>query len=226
MIQSKFTKTLALIWMLSFLMQSSFLIAEESPDHPIQLPGYNITSSDSHKFIWFRVAKAGTRSILDVLQKNTELSKHGFNIRINLDEYGDYYKFAFVRNPWDRVVSCYHNKVLTKNDKNFQRCFGKNFEFFVDFINSQDLTKGDFHIKLQTKLIPVERMNFIGRLENFNEDLKFLLSVIGLKDQEIPHKNRSEHKHYSTYYTERTKEIIAQKYKEDIETFGYTFEVE
>lgn len=187
-------------------------------------PGYNITASDTHQYIWFRVAKTGTRSTLDILRKNTKLSVNGYNIKYNPKDYRDHFKFSFCRNPWERVVSAYHNKVVTKEDKRLQECFDKSFEYFVDFIDRQDLTRGDFHIRLQTTLMPVEEVDFIGRFENFEEDLKLILFALGLEGVDIPHKNKSKHDHYSKYYTERTKEIITRKYKDDIEAFGYDFE--
>lgn len=191
----------------------------------LHLNRYNITASDEKKFVWFRVAKVGTRSILEILNKNqVPFSINDYEVSFNPKRYKNYFKFAFVRNPWDRVVSCYMNKVVPNGPKYYQECLGKGFDYFVDFISKKDLTTADAHIRLQTSLIPIQHVNFIGRLETFADDLQYIAKVIGLQLQEIPRKNRTAHDHYSKYYTEKTKKIIAEKYKKDIEAFGYEFE--
>lgn len=195
---------------------------EECADKGFKI--YNITASDSHNFVWFRVAKVGTRSILEILQERTQLSINNYGVPFNPARFKDHFKFAFVRNPWDRVVSTYCNMILTRKHKFYQQCFGKDFSYFVDFINKRDLTDIDVHIMLQSKLIPLESVDFIGRFERFDEDLRLVLQVLGLDDVAIPHKNASAHPHYSRYYSEKTKKIIAKKYKADIEAFGYVFE--
>ncbi len=213
------------LWMTFFFVQATVL--EATPSHkPEDKPArYFMTVSDSAKFVWFRTAKVGTRTILKILNDNkTQLSAYNIQAPYDPEKYKDYFKFAFVRNPWDRIVSCYCNKVLTKSHPPFGQCFDKGFDYFVDFINKQNVAKGDNHIKLQTKLLPYYKVDFIGHFETFSEDLQHVLKTIGLKNVEIPKKNASEHAHYSKYYTERTKNIIAKKYKADIEAFGYRFE--
>lgn len=190
------------------------------------LPRYNITASSSNKFVWFRVAKVGTRSILQILRGQGKISLDGYGIPFNPKRYQDYYKFAFVRNPWDRVVSTYCSKVITRKHQPFKTCFGKSFEYFVDFINSQNISSCDAHIMLQTKLLPLAYVNFIGKMENFDADLHAVLDRIGLEYPQIPHRNPSDHAHYSHFYTKRTKDIVAKKYKDDIVNFGYQFELE
>lgn len=185
---------------------------------------YNMTISDSGKFVWFRCAKVGTRTINAVLGKQIAGLQHESRVPFNSAKYKKYFKFAFVRNPWDRVVSCYFNKVVTQCHPPFAICYGRTFEEFVYFINGCDLTKGDIHIRLQTVLIPLEEVDFIGRLENFSEDLRYVFGRIGIRCQTIPKKNRSSHEHYSKYYNNITKKIIAEKYKADIKAFGYVFE--
>lgn len=186
---------------------------------------YNITASDEYKFVWFRVAKVGTRSILRIFRDNqVPFSIDGYKLTFNPEKHKDYFKFAFVRNPWDRVVSCYYNKVVTKGHAAFSECFDKDFEYFVKYIGKQNLSTADPHIRLQTRLIPMDEVDFIGRLENFTEDLQYVLSVLGLQCTEIPQANRTDHVHYSTYYNEKTQQIIAKKYRDDIEAFGYQFE--
>ena len=39
-----------------------------------------------------------------------------------------------------------------------------------------------------------------------------------------PHRNRSGHKDYRTYYTDETRDLVAEAFRGDIETFGYTFD--
>jgi hypothetical protein len=190
---------------------------------------YLVGISKKHKFVWFRVAKVGSSTIRSVFRKNhVKMPIYSEDFSFNPEKYKDYFKFAFVRNPWARIVSCYCQKVenKTSNWKHYYgECFDKGFDYFVDFVAKKDLTTADRHIRLQTSLIPVNEVDFIGRLENFEEDFKYVLKVLKLDNRKIPKKNSSNHAHYSRYYNERTKEIIAQKYKADIEAFGYQFEV-
>jgi hypothetical protein len=72
----------------------------------------------------------------------------------------------------------------------------------------------------------VDEVDFIGRLENFAEDLKLVTDTLGFKLEEIPKKNATKRPHYSHYYNEKTKQIIADKYKKDIKAFDYEFEYE
>lgn len=204
-----------------------FLAAFSISSLEAKLSNYNLTISDSHRFVWFRVAKVGTRSILYVLNENqVPLDVNDYQVPYNPKDYVGYYKFAFVRNPWERVVSCYCNKVLSKGHPAFKECFDKGFEYFIDFIKKQDLRSADAHIRLQTSLIPVDEMDFIGRMENFEDDLLYVMDCLGLEHTHIPRSNVTSHEHYSSYYTEKTRKIIAEKYKRDIKTFGYTFEYE
>jgi hypothetical protein len=188
---------------------------------------YIVGISPKHKFVWFRVAKVGTSTIKYMFRTNgVKMPYMSDNFKFSSERYKDYFKFAFVRNPWDRVVSCYCQKVENKNPNwafYYSECFDKGFEYFVDFLARQNLATADRHIRLQTKLIPVKEMDFIGRMDNFAADLQYVLGKIGIKEQEIPRRNPSTHAHYSHYYNEQTKAIVAELYKEDIETFGFEF---
>ncbi|MGD9799699.1 MAG: sulfotransferase family 2 domain-containing protein, partial [Parvularculaceae bacterium] len=69
---------------------------------------YNLTISSERKFIWFRVAIVGTRTILHALKNaNAPLdAREESHLYLFPNLQRDYFKFAFVRNPWDRLVSC------------------------------------------------------------------------------------------------------------------------
>lgn len=189
------------------------------------IPKYHMTTSDAQNYVWFRNAKVGTRTILHLLASNTVLSINGDWIPFDKNKYHNHFKFAFVRNPWDRVVSAYFNKVVPGEYKYYQECAGKDFDYFVDWLAQRDLTHIDRHVQLQTTLIPLKDLSFLGRFETFERDLRFVLDTIGLYDVEIVKLNSSPNrKHYSEYYTKRTKNIIGKIYKKDIIKLGYKFE--
>jgi hypothetical protein len=144
---------------------------------------------------------------------------------LNLDEY---YKFTFVRNPWDRLVSWYFYHI--NDDEELKTLYPQNFKEWVktgmkSHWNEVDGTYwGDKDpINYQSWIADEKQYNFIGKFENLQEDFNIICDKIGIPQQKLPHKNKSKHKHYTEYYDDETRQIVAQKYAKDIEYFEYKF---
>jgi hypothetical protein len=142
--------------------------------------------------------------------------------------YADYFKFAFVRNPWSRLVSCWQNKVV---DSNVEFNFGaaelkrmQDFEAFVDFVASLDINKCNSHLRLQTVLIDLNNIDYLGRMETFGDDVNHIFRILGLNEKQVVPKNvTSNSKPYQDYYSQDLAAKVAQIYRKDIQMFGYRF---
>ena len=179
---------------------------------------YIIDKSADQQYVWFRVPKVGTSTIDNVLKKNTKRERLPNGVYRSI--WDTYFRFAFVRNPWDRLVSTF----IQKKKINYG-VYGS-FSSFSEFILSlpkQKLWRCDKHHRRQTDLFPLKSIDFIGRFENFEQDFNIVCDKIGIPHQELPHKNKTKHKHYTEYYDDETKQIVAEKYAKDIEYFGYEF---
>jgi len=66
-------------------------------------------------------------------------------------------------------------------------------------------------------------MNFIGSFEDLDSDWNVVADILRI-DARLPHVNLIKEKHYTEYYSEKTKAIVAEKFRVDIETFGYEFD--
>ncbi len=140
--------------------------------------------------------------------------------------FNEYFKFGFVRNPWDREVSRYFYILKTTDHPKHQKI--KQMESFEEFAESL-LT---FHKEIRPLVNQIERLSdksdnvlvdFIGKYENIHQDFQYACHQIGLPDLKLPTVNKSGHKNYRAYYSERSKAIIEQIYQKDIEYFQYQF---
>lgn len=190
---------------------------------------YNLTICSEKKFIWFRVAKVGTRTILDALiQSSIYLdAEHPYNCYYPRSNYKDYFKFAFIRNPYDRLVSCWFNKVVDSNYFKFSNetlLEMQNFKNFVHFVENQNIEKCDHHIRLQSKLIDLNEIDYIGRFESFQKDLSHVLKSISIENQTISKINSTNNRlHYKEYYDEDLITRVAKIYEKDLNLFSYEF---
>jgi len=215
--------------------------------------------SYSHKFIFFHVTKAAGTSVKDALkdyeeeptkykmkrppkEKNGQPNKlyelwksslwHAKAKDVKKEfpqEYNDFYKFAFVRNPWDWQVSYYH--FILKETEHIRHELVKNmtggFEEYLEWVIA---TKNPFPkgaTKLQKEIIvePSGAINidYLGRYETLTVDFNHICQVLNLQTS-LPYLNKSKHRDYRDYYGDRTRKLVAENFQEDIELFGYTFD--
>lgn len=192
--------------------------------------------NEKHKFIYIAINKCASSSIVyalrryikkiswhehQLISKDTSAMSISKCIRNPLE---NYFKFTFVRNPFERLLSNYfyrvrENKsdtqnqsfkqwVLNENDKkNFKNSLMR-FTMY-DWISDEDGNN---------------KMDYIGRVENLNENFEFVCNKIGLKYDKLKKKNSSNHTEYSKYYDDEVIDFVSEYYRIDLETFGYKFE--
>ena len=137
-------------------------------------------------------------------------------------QFDSYFKFGFVRNPWDRVVSLYLRKEgLQMRDK-------MTFDEFVSWIqySSSTCIHPVPHVNQLDWLVDPHGnvlVDFIGKFETLQDNWMVIAKKLGIK-QHLPHKNKNPRKKYYTeYYSRKTRTIIEDKFRRDIEFFGYKF---
>ena len=174
------------------------------------------------KFIFIHIPKTGGNSVKKILGIKGHEHKP---FALYSKNHPDYFSFAFTRNPWDRLVSAFHYIKRGGINEYDQRMCDK-------YIGGISFT--EFVLKYQKKMPPVTHfcfqwkfldgdVDFVGKCENLQQDFNIVCDKIGIPHQKLPYKNKSKHKHYTEYYDDETRQIVAEKYTKDIEYFGYKF---
>lgn len=178
--------------------------------------------SHKHKFIFIHIPRTGGTSIECLFDSEIGEGKHGslFSIEKKID-ISNFFKFSFIRNPWDITISKYfapyYHEINKLSDKSL-------LYFLENYFPAPNEAGDSFHDYFD----PI-KMDFIGRFETRETDLDYISNKIGIqldpkfsvKSKEMQRK-RSK-KHYTEYYDDETKQIVAERYAKDIEYFGYEF---
>jgi hypothetical protein len=168
---------------------------------------------------------------------------------VTREDFDRMFKFAFVRNPWSRMVSAYLYRDL-EHDMSFAR-------FVEQFLDYDDRFLNDTrHAMPQAEYLYDEEgtllVDFVGRFERIAADFAEATEQMGLGRLDLPHKNKSDNlslflrgprsfakrtlkstfksrkedrrSHYSEYYTPELRDRVGEFYARDVELFDYSFE--
>jgi hypothetical protein len=134
--------------------------------------------------------------------------------------YDGLFKFAFVRNPWDRLVSRYAH-LLRSTDRR-RHGFISGLEKFEDFLK-WEIQRGSAQYPYVSDEQGRQIVDFIGHYEQLAEDFAKVRARLKI-EAELPHANVSEHRDYRSYYTPETRDYVGREFRRDIEMFGYDFD--
>jgi hypothetical protein len=198
--------------------------------------GYSLESFDRTRSIFVHVPKCAGVAIAKALYGN--LGGGHFT----LDDYlcifepkavRTYFKFAIVRNPWDRLVSAFHFLKaggMNQEDKSFsqdQLSQYDNFDVFVRSWVTEENIERYHHFRPQWRYITDYHdkisLDFIGRFENLGRDFSYIAKRIGKEEVELPTANSVSHAPYCSYYSKVGAARVNEVYKRDIEILGYSF---
>ena len=157
-------------------------------------------------------------------------------------QFDDYYKFAFVRNPWDRALSLYRFLSIRSS---FRRFVLRSLPRLLDrghwFVGPQR----DYLYDAADYLL----VDFVGHFENLQADFDGVCARLGIQGSELPHANASRPSQrlharlwrtlrlgsgagsdgadgtpaYRAHYDAQTAAVIGELYEVDVAAFGYSF---
>jgi chondroitin 4-sulfotransferase 11 len=146
----------------------------------------------------------------------------------------EYFAFTFIRNPFERLASCYQSKYIADREK-YNKPYldfdfymlglirrDRGFEKFARCVARIPDRLADRHFKSQHALIYREskkQLDFVGRYEKINEDFEQLRGQFDL--DELPHLNKSETKKadWRDRYTLELVDLIEKRYRRDLDTW-------
>jgi len=137
----------------------------------------------------------------------------------------DYFGWGFVRNPYDRLVACFHAAQQHAPGRYFPASMG-----FAEWIRGLPGTGAGFiHPRPMVDFLCWPdgslAVDFVGRYEHLAGDWRIVCRRIGVEHQPLRHLNASAHRDWREYYTDDLAAHVAELYAADFDTFGYSKEI-
>jgi hypothetical protein len=197
--------------------------------------GYCLRSFDEHKAIFVHVPKAAGVSVCRSLFGNLaggHATIAQYQVVFDPAELRRYFKFTFVRDPWDRIHSAYHFLIrggFGEHDARWARENIGAFANFDDFVKrwvNEDNVESWVHFRPQHRFIclpgrSTPAVDFVGRFENLEEDYEVVRAHIPGAGP-LRHENRTGRRpDLREDYSEESRAIVARVYRRDIDLLGY-----
>ena len=158
----------------------------------------------------------------------------GYHLVLDPEDFASFFKFTFVRNPWDRLVSayCFLKNTELKGNRNWARqnlAAYDDFDAFVRGWVTPENVRSYSHFRPQHHFVRLgERrpaVDFIGYYENLAADFAVLCEKLNNTAKlGVENHNPRRARDYRSYYTDETRRIAAEVYADDVELFGYSFD--
>jgi hypothetical protein len=210
--------------------------------HVPKAAGTSITSSLSRFTNYCDLEIGGTEfgeSVQPAYRKRFGLAKHSpaREIRnlMGAVAWSRSFTFSFVRNPFDRCYSTYHFLRKWESPNQSFNARMRAFGSFEDYVNSDvwahgngpdEIFRPQAYWLLQDMNSRTPMVDFVGRVENIQDDMRQVFEAIGLKkamhDQSaVPTLNKSTNSRHDWHDSSEVIERIVKKYEMDFELFGY-----
>lgn len=203
--------------------------------------------SFSHKFVFAAVPKTGTHAVRQALREHLDANdmeqvglfvqkkfpipelaqiQHGHislqQLRPHLppEQFESFFKFAFVRNPFDRFVS--YCSFMTRFRGEFLAAPQRVMSHFIQNPPVQHILfqpQHNFVCDADGKLLT----DYVGRVEEMQQSYDEICSRIGIPSATLEKVNTSTRANYRDYYNDELIKGVAKLYGRDLELFGYEF---
>lgn len=195
---------------------------------------FSLRRFDQKSAIFVHVPKAAGTSVALALFGELPYHYSAWQYRVIFGRrlFKRYFKFSFVRNPWDRLYSAYsYLKAGGWNDDD-RRFYEENlsglegFEEFVLAWLSPERLQSHMHFRPQHEFVCDRRgrimLDFLGYFETLQVDFDSIAERIGVASA-LGQTNSSPRAGYREVYTPASRERVAELYRKDIQFFGYDF---
>lgn len=173
--------------------------------------------SHKRRFIFVHIPKTGGQSIENALCRSVDdiqqmLSSHATISELKAWECPKYQVFAWVRDPWDRMLSIYAYYVRRKRQPTRAE--------FMEFL-AHPPADAQWMMREQVDYITGRRVE-VGRFETIERDFKEMCRLIGLPDDtELWHLNSTDSTSLRDYYDKWAVWRVRELFPRDVEQFGY-----
>jgi hypothetical protein len=203
--------------------------------YPSPRGDFSLRPFDEHRCIFIHIPKTAGISVAESLfgYLPYHYTSRDYRRIYGHSTYWEYFKFAFVRNPWDRLFSAYRFLMVGGWNDDDRQWATENiiaFQGFSDFVekwltpqNAQSM----IHFWPQWQFVCSRRLriaiDYLGYLETIEEDFSHVCRRLGIEAQ-LEHRNASARADYREHFTDRARSVVERVYREDIELFGYGFD--
>lgn len=188
-----------------------------------------INGFDKTKSIFIHIPKAAGTSISDALYGEDPwhytINHYKF---LSCGDFEKYFKFGFVRNPYNRLYSIYNygfkqSRIHPSTSIAFITEFPSFENFITNWLTHENINKHYFFYP-QTKYLCSRTgqllVDYVGRFESINQDFKVISNRIQINKQ-LKHMNKSEYSAPKSVYTPELAEKVYDAYKYDFDLFSY-----